>query len=178
VSKPPPQPKPDPMAGVVDRLLSQLPGLQQGSQSGPARGPAIRPPQQAAGGNWQVRIASPTQGQIMGAWLRLGLALSLGIMMALWPYPRNCGLPLAGYLGAVACVLWAGGWAARASWRYRIALAHVLSLTVFLYGFTLTIAELLPRTGYALKPATWSCEAAGSAPALVFTQGTSLVDRR
>jgi hypothetical protein len=170
VPKPPPQPTPDPMAGVVDRLLAQLPGLQQGSP-GPSRGPTARSPlPQTPTTSWTVRVAPPGQGQIIGVWLRLCLGLSLGIMMAMWPYSRTCGLPLAGYLGSVGCVMWAGVWAAKASWRYRISLAHVISLTVFLYGFTLTMAELLPRTGYATNHSSWACDDVGSAPAIVLSQ--------
>lgn len=166
--KPPSQPTPDPMASVVDRLLAQLPGLQQETARDPhARINGIRPASQTvSSGSWQIRIAPPTQGQIIGAWIRLVLALSLGMMMAMWPYARSCGLPLAGYLGALACVMWAGAWAAMASWRYRISLAHVLSLTIFLYGFTLTMAELLPRTGYAVDHAFWSCVDSAAAPSL------------
>lgn len=155
---PKPHPTPDPMAGVVDRLLAQLPGLQQETAREPGRVNGFRTAPQSVGtGSWQVRLAPPTQAQIIGAWIRLVLALSLGMMMAMWPYARSCGMPLAGYLGALACVMWAGVWAAKASWRYRISLAHVLSLTVFLYGFTLTMAELLPRTGYAVDHAFWEC---------------------
>jgi hypothetical protein len=79
-------------------------------------------------------------------------------MMAGWPYLRTCGFPLFGYLGAVVTVIMAGGWAAVASWRYRSALAHVVSLILVFYGMTLVVAELLPRTGYAVDQATWQCE--------------------
>jgi hypothetical protein len=91
-------------------------------------------------------------------------------MMAGWPYTRTCGLPLLGYLGATVIVMVTGLWAATASWRYRIALAHVVALTVLLYGLTLVVAELLPRTGYAVNHATWACDDAASLPALVLNQ--------
>jgi hypothetical protein len=149
----------DPMAGVVDRLLAQLPGLQ--GYSDPSRNQAPRALQQPTF-TTTVRIAGPTQGQIIAAWFRLLLALSLGITMAGWPYLRSCGLPLLGYLASVFTVLLAGCWAAKAAWRYRLALAHVLSLLVILYGLTLTVAELLPRTGYAMQHASWQCAEAGS----------------
>jgi hypothetical protein len=38
-----------------------------------------------------------------------------------------------------------------------VALAHVVALTVLLYGLTLVVAELLPRTGYAVDHAAWQC---------------------
>jgi hypothetical protein len=86
------------------------------------------------------------------------MGLALGIMMAGWPYSRTCGLPLFGYLGATVIVVLTGLWAATASWRYRVALAHVVALTVLLYGLTLGVAELLPRTGYAVDHAGWQCD--------------------
>jgi hypothetical protein len=101
------------------------------------------------------------------------MGLSLGIMMAGWPYTRTCGLPLLGYLSATAVVILTGFWAATASWRYRVALAHVIALTVLLYGITLTVAELLPRTGYASKHASWSCQDLVTAPSLVLSQKSS-----
>jgi hypothetical protein len=89
--------------------------------------------------------------------LRLLLALAFGITMASWPYQRTCGFPLLGYLSAVTFVVWVGCWSATAAWRFRIALAHVLSLILILYGLTLGVAEILPRTGYAMRHATWQC---------------------
>jgi hypothetical protein len=79
-------------------------------------------------------------------------------MMAAWPYGRSCGLPLLFYLGAILIVIVSGAWAAAASWRYRIGLAHIVSLTVLLYGITIAAAELLPRTGYAVNHASWQCD--------------------
>jgi hypothetical protein len=79
-------------------------------------------------------------------------------MMAWWPYTRTCGLPLVGYLGATLIVMVTGLWAAAASWRYRVAVAHIIALTVLLYGLTLGVAELLPRTGYAVDHASWQCD--------------------
>jgi hypothetical protein len=86
------------------------------------------------------------------------LGLALGVMMGGWPYLRTCGLPLAGYLGAVVTVTLSGGWAASAAWKYRAGLAHVVSLIIMFYGVLLAAAELLPRTGYASDRATWGCE--------------------
>lgn len=154
--KPQPSRSPDPLAGVVDRLLAQLPGLQQAAPQAP-RNPTYRPIQPTFVSTPSVRPSGPTEGQIISVWIRLVLALSLGITMAGWPYLRACGLPLLGYLAAVGTVMLAGGWAAKSAWRYRLALAHVLSLVVILYGLTLSMAELLPRTGYAMHHANWQC---------------------
>ena len=154
--KPSPDQPPDPMSGVVDRLLAQLPGLH---------------------GEAPVRRSAPRQGSqtptaihyvdtdfhedLLGPWARLLLGLALGTMIAWWPYPRNCGFPLLGYLGAVLTIILGGGWAAVSSWRYRAHLAHIISLILMLYGIMLGAAELLPRTGYAVDQATWGCDEPG-----------------
>jgi hypothetical protein len=149
------------MSGVVDRLLAQLPGLQAQSaqplhstQGRTTWRPAYSPSSTVA---TPMREPSITPRAWIGVWGRVGLGLSLGVMMAWWPYSRACGLPLLGYLGTTGIVVVTGLWAATASWRYRVALAHVVALTVLLYGLTLGVAELLPRTGYAVDHASWQC---------------------
>jgi hypothetical protein len=154
--KPSPGPKPDPMTGVVDRLLAQLPGL-HGE-------PPITAARPRAAGQWTApvsvaRAESASQSQLIGVWARVFLGLAVGVMMgAGWPYPRACGMPLAGYLGAVVTVILTGAWAASAAWRYRASLAHIVSLIIVFYGIVLAAAELLPRTGYAVDHADWQCE--------------------
>jgi hypothetical protein len=155
--KPSPGPKPDPMAGVVDRLLAQLPGLHSE--------PHISAARPRAAGQWTTPVSVPraeptSQSRLIGVWVRVLLGLALGVMMGAWPYLRTCGLPLAGYLGAVVTVILSGGWSARAAWRYRAGLAHVVSLIIMFYGILLAGSELLPRTGYAVDRATWGCEEA------------------
>jgi hypothetical protein len=95
--------------------------------------------------------------QLAGVWGRVLLGLSLGVMMAAWPYPKACGSPLLGYLCAVLTVTFTGIWAATAAWRHRAPLAHVVSVIILLYGFLLVEAEVLPRIGYAVDHATWEC---------------------
>ena len=154
--KPSPGPKPDPMAGVVDRLLAQLPGLHSDH---PVSGARPR-----AAGQWTTHVSmarpeSASQSQLIGVWARVLLGLTVGVMMgAGWPYPRACGMPLAGYLGAVVTVILTGAWAASAAWRYRASLAHIVSLVILFYGIVLAAAELLPRIGYAVDHAVWQCE--------------------
>lgn len=174
VKKPSSYRAPDPMAGVVDRLLAQLPGLQE--LSAPAR-TAPRPVYGSAMvATPLTTVATPlreptiTAREWIGVWGRVLLGLSLGVMMAGWPYTSTCGLPLLGYLSAILFVILSGLWAAAASWKHRVALAHVVALTVLLYGITLTVAELLPRTGYASKHASWSCQDLVTAPSLVLSQ--------
>ena len=158
------------MAGVVDRLLAQLPGLQ--NAPAPARA-APRSPFAAATVATPVRESSLSPREWVGVWGRVLLGLSLGVMMASWPYSRTCGLPLLGYLGSLLIVMLSGLWAASSSWKHRVGLAHVVALSVVLYGITLAAAELLPRTGYASDHASWSCQELGTAPSLVLSQRSS-----
>jgi hypothetical protein len=159
--KPTPKSGPDPMARVVDRLLAQLPGLQGGAA------PTTTSSRTSVG---DVRIISPLPRQSelpsqAGLWGRVTLVLALGVMMAGYPYFRDCGLPLFGYLCAVAAVVLGGGWVAVLSWQMRNEVAHVLSLILILWGLALTSDILLPRTGYAAVPASWQCGEPGSGPA-------------
>jgi hypothetical protein len=144
------------MAGVVDRLLAQLPGLQ--GEPIPSR-PVSR-------SNTSYAASPPRDGpsprQWLGVWIRVLLGFGLGVTMSGWPYLHSCGMSLVGYLSAVVTVILTGLWAATSAWRYRIALAHVVALVVVLYGVALITAELLPRTGYAVDHAGWQCDDAGS----------------
>jgi hypothetical protein len=146
------------MARAVDRLLAQLPGLQGGAAPAP---PVFR---SSAG---EIHVSSgryvepPT---LIGLWGRVALGLTLGTMMTAWPYFRECGLPLYGYLCAVAAVVVAGGWIALTAWKLRNGVAHVLALVLLFWGLVLTADALLPRTGYAAVIATWQCGEAGVGP--------------
>jgi hypothetical protein len=144
------------MARVVDRLLAQLPGLN--AEPIQAHYGATRFPAVVGGTPVTRRLHEPTQGELIGVWIRVILGLSLGLMMSAWPYPTACGLPLFGYLAAVLTIMLAGVWAGVAAWRCQSGLAHIVALVLVLYGMTLATAELLPRTGYALDQATWLCE--------------------
>ena len=148
------------MARVVDRLLAQLPGL----QGSPAPNLSAS---RTSGGEFRVTsVPRPNElPSLAGLWGRVTLALALGVMMTAYPYFRECGLPLFGYLCAVVAVVLAGGWVAVLSWQMRSEVAHVLSLALILWGLILTSDVLLPRTGYAAVPATWGCGEPGSGPA-------------
>lgn len=96
-----------------------------------------------------------------GVFVRLLLAVALGVGMLFWPYAARCGPGLAGYLAATAVVVGAGVWTAVWTWRHRSGRAHVLALLLVVWGISLAAIEVLPRIGYALptaeRPATWSC---------------------
>lgn len=150
--KPSPNREPDPMSGVVDRLLAQLPGL-QGEPATPPR--SMYRESSSPGGS--IHYVPPPQDELFGPWARVVLSLALGTTIVWWPYSRSCGFPLLGYLGAVFTIIVSGGWAASSAWRYRAGLAHILALIIMFYGLVMAAAELLPRTGYALDRATWKC---------------------
>ena len=156
--KPPPGREPDPMGRVVDRLLAQLPGLQGAADPAP---PAFRSSALEIRTGSGRYIEPPT---LIGLWGRVALGLALGTMMTGWPYFRECGLPLYGYLWAVAAVVVAGGWIAVTSWKLRNGVAHILALVLLFWGLALTLDVLLPRTGYAAASATWQCGEPGSGP--------------
>ena len=156
--KPPSGRDPDPMARVVDRLLAQLPGL-HGTVEPPT--PVFRSSVGEVHVSSGQYVEPPT---LIGLWGRVALGITLGVMMTTWPYYRECGLPLFGYLSAVITVVVAGGWIAVTAWKLRNGLAHVLALVLVFWGLALTADALLPRTGYAAVPATWQCGEAGVGP--------------
>ena len=97
-------------------------------------------------------------------WLRLSLALILGIGMTQWPYTHGCGGSLFAYLGGVTTVIVASCWSMVSSWRSRSVVAHFLSVGLLLWGSALAARELLPRVGYAKQSATWFCTAPAPTP--------------
>ena len=112
---------------------------------------------------WRLRIdrekasLSPLRKGGLGAGLWTGLLL--GAAMTQWPYTHGCGLPLGAYLGGVLVVLVAALWSTVSSWQTRSALAHALSLGLFVWGGFLAAREVLPRIGYAKETAEWACQA-------------------
>jgi hypothetical protein len=102
-----------------------------------------------------------------GAFLRLALATALGVGILFWPYPKQCGVELAGYLAAVTAVTAGGLWSSVWTWRHRTARAHVLSLLLVTWGLLLGAVEVLPRIGYAkgdpLRPLGFNCSTAPQA---------------
>ncbi|MDQ6885946.1 MAG: hypothetical protein M3068_01495 [Gemmatimonadota bacterium] len=98
----------------------------------------------------------------IGVFLRLVLAVALGVAMLFWPYSARCGVGLFAYLGATAAVVGAGIWASVWTWRHRSGQGHVLSTLLIVWGLVLGAIEVLPRVGYAKPdkshPAAWVCE--------------------
>jgi hypothetical protein len=92
-------------------------------------------------------------------WVRLLLALGLGIGMTQWPYTHGCGLPLYAYLACVGTVIVASFWTMLSSWKSRSGLAHFLSVALLFWGSALGAREILPRIGYSRQSASWVCRA-------------------
>ena len=104
---------------------------------------------------------SVQRSALIGSMARLLLVLALGVALYMWPYARDCGTGLFGYLGVEAMMLIGGFWVAVTTWRARLAKTHTVSLLVMLASLTLIAAEVLPRVGYAKvdlkKPPAWFC---------------------
>jgi hypothetical protein len=147
------------MDRVVDRLLAQLPGLQGAGDPPPVATRQQPGPIRFVSSARQHPLPTPA-----GLWGRLALGLALGGMITAWPYFRECGFPLIGYMAAVVSVALAGGWVAVIAWKLRNEVAHILALLLVLWGLTLMAEVLLPRSGYAAIPAYWQCGDPGSEP--------------
>jgi hypothetical protein len=122
----------------------------------PARAREAAPAPAPAGGG---RIAGWRHTPFF-TWVRLLLALGLGIGMTQWPYTHGCGLPLYAYLAGVGTLIVASFWTMLSSWKSRSGLAHFLSVTLLFWGTALGAREILPRIGYSRQSASWTCSAA------------------
>jgi hypothetical protein len=137
----------------VDKLLAKLPEadptLGRGVPTVP-KTPRLAPGEMGAGGG-------AGGGSALATWFRVGLGVVLGIGMLVWPYSHVCGAKLMFYLIGASTVVVAGVWGGFSSWRRRLGLAHLLSLTVVLWGLALVAGVVLPRMGYANHAAIWFC---------------------
>jgi hypothetical protein len=99
---------------------------------------------------------------------RLVLVFALGVALAFWPYERDCGSGLFGFLGVELMIVVGGIWVAFSTWRHRLPRMHVLSLLIALAGLVLLGIEVLPRVGYASvdpkHPPAFSCPDVQNAP--------------
>src|SRR5439155_1248195 len=133
-------------AEEVDRLLKKLPladptlGRAAGGEP-TARRPAVP----GGGGTPTSRALAPGGGGRLGAWVKVGLAVLIGIGIApgIWPYTHGCGLRLIFYLLGVSTVIATGLWASVASWRRRMGFAHVVSQILIIWGVLLLTREVL-----------------------------------
>jgi hypothetical protein len=157
-------------AAVVDALVRQLransrapaPALTTAAPAAAPRSPALDP-------SPRTRASTPTPGprprgrRLADVWARVGLGVVVALAVPQWPYGRDCGGELLVYLLAVATVAVTGFWGATASWRGRLASAHVVALCTILWALTLAALEVLPRSD-AYSPVAWTCGPFHGAP--------------
>ena len=135
----------------VDKLIAGL-----GGQPEPAPGPARKGP--GAAQQLTERRASQGRRDLFATWLWFVLAVILGSALTwFWPYSRECGVPLYGYLGAILVFATASVCGTIWSWRTRLAVVHILSIGLLLGSVFLGAREVLPRIGYARQSAAWEC---------------------
>jgi len=135
----------------IDRLVAKQGGAPTGGAA-----PVPAPPRASV----PAGAAPVRRRSVALTWFWVGLALALGMALAIWPYQRACGLQLVFYLGAAGITGLVGLLAALASWSHRRGFAHVVSLLVILWSGAVALRETLPRVGYAKTSRTWTCQAA------------------
>lgn len=134
----------------IDRAIAKQP-----TPASPPTGPGGRP-------------LAPTMRRFVAlTWFWTGLAIVLGLGLAIWPYDKLCGIRLIFFLFAAALALLMGFLGALAAWSHRRALAHMVSLIVIAWAGVVIAREVLPRVGYAKHELTWTCpeEPPAAAPA-------------
>jgi hypothetical protein len=106
---------------------------------------------------------------LIGVFARLILVAAVAIALVFWPYEKECGLGLFGFLGTEAVIVVGGVWVAITTWRARLPRMHLVSLAITLAGLVSIAAEVLPRTGYAAvdpkNPPHFSCPDTENGPA-------------
>jgi hypothetical protein len=143
----------------VDRLLKKLPEADPtlGRSSGSA--PTVRRPVVGPGALGTYAPALSGAGGLLATWAKvaLGVLVGVGVAPGIWPYSHGCGLRLIFYLLGITTVIAAGLWASVASWRRRLAFAHVVSQALIVWGILLATREVLPRIGTAKATVLWLC---------------------
>lgn len=156
---------PDDDAAVVDQLLRKLREDNPAPTPAPSTHAVSRGDLRSSGldkrpgprANLPASGSRPRDLGRPGVWVRVGLGVVVAVALTQWPYARACGVGLVVYLLAVATVLVTGLWGAMASWRGRLASAHVIALGTILWGIALAAHEALPRAGYISSSARWGC---------------------
>ena len=162
----------------VDKLIAGL----QNEPAAPAGQPApggttTRKAVPGAATELATRRASQGRRDLLAAWLWFVLAIILGVALAFfWPYQRDCGMPLYGYLGAVTVFAAASTCSIIWSWRMRMAVVHGLSIVLLFGSALLGAREVLPRIGYAKQAASWQCAVARPAPPPPAPVGSAKID--
>ena len=142
---------------AIDKVIEQ-----QRSGSPP---PTAPPPGSVSRAPVAAPAPGPRRGSVARTCFWTVLALALGIGLAVWPYPKACGLQLFFFLGAAAVTVVAGVVGALESWAHRRGVAHLICLLVLLWAGVVGASEALPRSGYARESRPWLCPAEPAAPA-------------
>jgi hypothetical protein len=104
---------------------------------------------------------SAERASAIGASVRLVLVIALGVGLFFWPYVRDCGQGLFGFMAAEAVFVAGAIWVATFTWKHGMPRTHILALLITLGGLSLIAAEVLPRNGYAKvdakNPPQWWC---------------------
>ncbi len=106
-----------------------------------------------------ARRRNAEQAAGAGVWIRLTLVALLAGALNYWPYSRDCGPGLYGFLAAEAVFTLGAIWVATATWRCRMGKTHLLALLMMLAGLGLIELQVLPRTGYAAVRLPMRCGA-------------------
>ena len=148
-----------------DRELAAIDKVLEKQRAGAPPAPTALPPGSLERVPPATPRSAPGRGSVARTWFWTMLALALGVGLAVWPYPKACGLQLFFFLGATAVTVVAGVVGALASWAYRRGVAHLLCLLVLLWAGVVGASEALPRSGYARESRPWLCPAEPAAPA-------------
>jgi hypothetical protein len=159
---------------VEDNWASQLKKIEREFDGLPPEpSPAVQKMQSEA--ERRAKEKAQQRAAMFGAGARLVLVFALGAAMVIWPYSRDCGWGLFGYVGVEAVIVAGGIWVAATTWRGRLAKMHAFSLLIVLTGLALIAAEVLPRIGYAITdpkhpPQLWCAETASPRPPITMTE--------
>jgi hypothetical protein len=97
----------------------------------------------------------------IGTWTRLMLVVALTAAVPWWPYAHACGTGLLAYLGLGGVLLCGAAWVGICSWRWRLAVPHLLAIALLVTALGFTAAQALPRLGYAhvagVAAGGWRC---------------------
>jgi hypothetical protein len=150
-----------------DRELAAIDKVIEQQKSGAPPPPIALPPGTVARVPAGAATPPPVAAgrSVARTWFWTVLALALGIGLAVWPYPKACGLQLFFFLGAAAVTVVAGVVGALASWSHHRGVAHLICLLVLLWAGVVGASEALPRSGYARESRPWLCPAQPAAPA-------------
>jgi hypothetical protein len=100
---------------------------------------------------------------LVGVWTRLVLVAALTVALFWWPYGRQCGVPLIGFLLSNVTAIAGGAVLAVRGWRDRMVWVFGGSALCVGVAWTVVALHTLPRLGYSPAGGTstgWSCTSA------------------